>query len=296
MMLRLVLVGLVAALGVSIPSQQGGERWFHSAEAWATSLLAEWDTWEPSEGDEPGVVGTQGHIGCEECRLARLRLLANATKGTPTIDRSVAKLVTAKPASAATPSNSNPSPDAAKEGRSSAKAGDTVAFDPTRGDESLETEIAFELNRMSEEIVTTPTVSPAPVAASPAIVAASPAPAAARPGHCGFFPGHCGFFPGHCGYFPGHGGGFPDRPDGFPRNRGVFRSSGFVEASQLVWGCERARNLGRVIPGRARAAGGGKAGRSGRGVASRARSCRRFIHLRFRLYRECRAGQRAGRR
>ena len=56
MMLRLVLVGMVAALGVSIPSQPSCEHWYDSAQAWAMSLMAEWDTWEPSDDrcDSPG--------------------------------------------------------------------------------------------------------------------------------------------------------------------------------------------------------------------------------------------------
>src|ERR1017187_10534153 len=111
MMLRLALVGMVAALGVSIPSEPGSGSWFVSAEAWATSLLAEWDTWEPSDGDESGVVGTQGHIGCEECRLARLRLLANASGATSTVGRSASNAQ-----SAPAPSNSSPSITAATEG------------------------------------------------------------------------------------------------------------------------------------------------------------------------------------
>ena len=78
MMLRLVLVGVVAALGVSVPSQPSCEHWFESAQAWTTSLLAEWDTWEPEVEDGPRLVGTPNAIGCEECRLARMRLLASA--------------------------------------------------------------------------------------------------------------------------------------------------------------------------------------------------------------------------
>ncbi len=78
MMLRLVLVGVVAALGVSVPSQPSCEHWFESAQAWTTSLIAEWDTWEPEVEDGPRLVGTQNAIGCEECRLARMRLLASA--------------------------------------------------------------------------------------------------------------------------------------------------------------------------------------------------------------------------
>ena len=47
MMLRLVLVGMVAALGVTIPSRPDGRGWLGSAERWAKSVLADWDTWRP---------------------------------------------------------------------------------------------------------------------------------------------------------------------------------------------------------------------------------------------------------
>jgi hypothetical protein len=89
MMLRLVLVGVVAALGVSVPSQPSCEHWYESAQAWTTSLLAEWDTWEPKDEGVPRLVGTQNSIGCEECRLARMRLAANASdasKGTEKLE------------------------------------------------------------------------------------------------------------------------------------------------------------------------------------------------------------------
>jgi len=78
MMLRLVLVGMVAALGVSIPGKPSCEHWFDSAEAWATTLLAEWDTWEPTEGAGSTLLGMQDHQECEQCRLARMRVAANA--------------------------------------------------------------------------------------------------------------------------------------------------------------------------------------------------------------------------
>jgi hypothetical protein len=56
MMLRLVLVGLVAALGVSLPSRRDGESWLESARIWASAQLADWDTWRPQ--------------GSDSCRLA----------------------------------------------------------------------------------------------------------------------------------------------------------------------------------------------------------------------------------
>jgi hypothetical protein len=87
MMLRLVLVGVVAALGVSVPSQPSCTHWFESAQAWTTSLLAEWDSWEPSDNEGPRLVGTQNSIGCEECRLARMRLAAHTREGLVAIEK-----------------------------------------------------------------------------------------------------------------------------------------------------------------------------------------------------------------
>ena len=47
---------MVAALGVSIPSQPGCGHYFESAQAWATALLSEWDTWEPDGGDQKAML------------------------------------------------------------------------------------------------------------------------------------------------------------------------------------------------------------------------------------------------
>jgi hypothetical protein len=141
MTLRLVLVGMVAALGVSIPSQPSSENWFESAEAWATSLLAQWDTWEPAEDDAAVPAGKRDQLSCEECRLARLRIVATALQaahGEP------------------------PSPKA-------------VAFEPIRVSEPFETGIAYELNRMAEGLGNTAGTMPESVAAT--MVTEPPLPA-----------------------------------------------------------------------------------------------------------------------
>ncbi len=100
MMLRVVLVGVVAALGVSIPSQPSCEHWYDSAQAWATSLLAEWDTWVAIDAAEPRLPGAANHMGCEECRLARMRLVAkaneNLSKDAALVDRESPKIGTEK--------------------------------------------------------------------------------------------------------------------------------------------------------------------------------------------------------
>jgi hypothetical protein len=51
MIARLVLVGLVAALGVTFPSGPDCDRWMGSAQSWACRVLADWDTWKPRESD-----------------------------------------------------------------------------------------------------------------------------------------------------------------------------------------------------------------------------------------------------
>ena len=100
MMLRVVLVGVVAALGVSIPSQPSCEHWYDSAQSWATSLLAEWDTWTATDTAEPRLPGAANHLGCEECRLARMRLVAkaneNLSKDTALVDGAGPKTGTQK--------------------------------------------------------------------------------------------------------------------------------------------------------------------------------------------------------
>ena len=76
MTLRLVLVGIVAALGVTIPSQPDGHDWLGRAERWANSVLADWDTWRPGDGASEHKrerIAASGHE-CEQCRLARAAL------------------------------------------------------------------------------------------------------------------------------------------------------------------------------------------------------------------------------
>ncbi len=51
MISRLVLVSMVAALGLSVPSWPEFERGFNSFRSWTTAHLAEWDTWRPSKDD-----------------------------------------------------------------------------------------------------------------------------------------------------------------------------------------------------------------------------------------------------
>jgi hypothetical protein len=49
MLSRMILVGLVAVLGVSLPSRSEPSGWLTSAHAWVIAQLAEWDTDAPGE-------------------------------------------------------------------------------------------------------------------------------------------------------------------------------------------------------------------------------------------------------
>jgi hypothetical protein len=57
MISRMILVGLVAVLGVSFPSQSESGGWLTSAHDWVVAQLAEWDTYMP--GDECCIVVTE---------------------------------------------------------------------------------------------------------------------------------------------------------------------------------------------------------------------------------------------
>ena len=49
MLSRMILVGLVAVLGVSLPSRSESGGWLTSAHEWVIARLAEWDTYTPRE-------------------------------------------------------------------------------------------------------------------------------------------------------------------------------------------------------------------------------------------------------
>ncbi len=75
MMLRLALVGIVVALGVTVPNQSECDSWLVSTENWARSFLANWDRWSPPENLAASEHAGSADDGCEQCRLARLELL-----------------------------------------------------------------------------------------------------------------------------------------------------------------------------------------------------------------------------
>jgi hypothetical protein len=143
MMLRLVLVGMVAALGISIPSQPSCEHWYDSAQAWATSLVAEWDNWEPSDDGTTRLVGTLNHVTCEECRLARVRLAVTA--------QASSLAAAPQPESNGTAKATDPTPNlAAKTALAHPKTSEPIAFEPIHVDDDFECGIAYELNRAAD--------------------------------------------------------------------------------------------------------------------------------------------------
>jgi hypothetical protein len=73
MIARLVLVGLVAALGVTLPSRRDCARWMDSNQKWACALLADWDRWEPNESDAYCLPAESQQILSDKGRLARIQ-------------------------------------------------------------------------------------------------------------------------------------------------------------------------------------------------------------------------------
>jgi len=160
MFLRLALVGMVAALGVTLPSQPKCESWSGSARSWASAVLADWDTWKPREGDDDRVLDAHGRAGCPQCRLARARLAAADRKPAAAATPSHAVLLIENPAVA--PRDAQPSPTENRE---------SVAFELNAPDEDVFGRVAFELNRLTAAIGI-------PIASS---AAPPPAPAPALP-------------------------------------------------------------------------------------------------------------------
>ena len=82
MMLRLVLVGMVAALGVTIPGGTNRGGWLVSVERWSNSVLMDWDTWTPDNRASPA---TASHYGSARMRAMQagdeLLRLRSASKG-----------------------------------------------------------------------------------------------------------------------------------------------------------------------------------------------------------------------
>ncbi len=90
MTLRLVLVGMVAALGLSLPNRHACENWLGSARAWANSALVECDSWTPGHSARSSLQQTRAPRVCEQCRLARARLAAETSSQKASTGSSIA--------------------------------------------------------------------------------------------------------------------------------------------------------------------------------------------------------------
>src|SRR5262249_8432535 len=75
MISRLVLVGVVAALGVALPSRSECEGWFTLVQGWGSALLADWDTAEARRDDAycaaetPIAAGSEPSLGLGATRV-----------------------------------------------------------------------------------------------------------------------------------------------------------------------------------------------------------------------------------
>jgi hypothetical protein len=146
MTLRLILVGLVAALGLTIPSRMDCKRFLCSAQSRASSFLAAWDTWRPGDGSYHRNPGSTATRECELCRLARaqvaLRTLSPAAKGSvdPTASARVSSPLSHEPVSA----------QSVLLARTASNA--VLAFEPSDVDIEIWEGLALELNPQSEGI------------------------------------------------------------------------------------------------------------------------------------------------
>ncbi len=94
MMLRLVLVGIVAALGITLPSPTQCESWLGKAENWASSFLATHDRWRPSEFAPLSPQDVALAQECTQCRLAWLGAPRHELSGTGERGAEAAKIGT----------------------------------------------------------------------------------------------------------------------------------------------------------------------------------------------------------
>ena len=175
MMLRLVLVGMVAALGVTIPGGTNRGGWLVSAGRWANSAVVDWDTPRPdSSASQERRFATTRH-GCEQCRLARaaLALREHAAAASRVADSTKSTAVKAAAGS------EKPTGDMHDVLTGDSRPAATVAFEPIAVGDDFYSAVAFELNRNAEAInfVQSPTAPTAILTRSqPVALAEGPEP------------------------------------------------------------------------------------------------------------------------
>ena len=156
MMLRLVLVGMVAALGVTIPGGTNRGGWLVSAGRWANSAVVDWDTWRPDSvaGQSRRIVTTRH--GCEQCRLARaaIALREQAAAASAVAEATKSRAV---PTGAGSEKPTAEMHDVLPVRSLSAP---TLAFEPIAVGDVFYTGVSFELNRIADgiNVVQSPTV------------------------------------------------------------------------------------------------------------------------------------------
>jgi hypothetical protein len=147
-MLRLVLVGIVAALGVTIPGGPNRGGWLVSAGRWANSAVVDWDTRRPdSDASQERRSATTRH-GCEQCRLARaaLALREQAAAASRVADSTKSTAVKA------TAGSEKPTVETHNVLTGDSRPAATVAFEPIEVGDDFYSAVALELNRNAEAI------------------------------------------------------------------------------------------------------------------------------------------------
>jgi hypothetical protein len=148
MTLRLVLVSMVAALGLTIPSRVECKRFLGLAEARASSFLAGWDTWRPSHGaghKKPRVTAIRE---CELCRLARVGVASRNQK--PAAEVPIDSTKTSSVVPPGTDQylrNVQPPPATVR-----AVCDAVITFEPIEVGDEINGGLAFELNHQAEGI------------------------------------------------------------------------------------------------------------------------------------------------
>jgi hypothetical protein len=147
MTLRLILVSMVAALGLTIPSRVQCKRFIGLAEARASSFLAGWDTWRPGDGTGHKKLGSTATRECELCRLARVEVALRAQKQAADV-----LIDSSKTSSVAPPVTDGHVPNVQPPVRSRTVDDAVIASESIEIDEELGEELAFESNHQAEVI------------------------------------------------------------------------------------------------------------------------------------------------
>jgi hypothetical protein len=155
MMMRMVLVGLVAALGLTNPTPIQCSQWWSSIRFVGAAALADWDHWHPqATGDERAVYRLQAFVprrqaGSDRARLAEGKPPSSPIRHAPAehlVDRQCLKDGNA--AGAIGRRESDSLPDLPKE----VFENPTLVFEPLTIPEAETGGVAYELNRMAEGI------------------------------------------------------------------------------------------------------------------------------------------------